>query len=436
MPLKLFVSHSSRLRDDETSDAQAQANWKLLQDTCRSFHETYQDQIDVLVDYQGLQPSDQWEQCLDDWLDACHAAVILLSKRACQSEWVKKEATILSWRAAIDADFLLFVVLLDGQRQEEIENDACFRTLRLSRFQFVRGAANAGEIVAAVRPRLDEQVARQHDASTPLAALLHSVEDTLANEIDEATLRRIWSEFLPDLPPPKQARHPSQSLARGLARDLFHDGEQALQRLAALVDKVCSGLSQEGSERMCRHLRAQWVDAGAARLLTEARSGEFLALNGRHVATVNLRLGTSCFTLDRYLERAWPGSGKLKVIPVSQSTSADEIWQQVRVDYCKETGFEPDEYTDSDLHDDDRHLVVLLPVPAAGQAPDPLLLPELAEHATRCKSLIFVLNAGHDMPPNLPARIRPLEPRLACDKEHRQMRQEITTRDVIARKFS
>ncbi|MCP5230197.1 MAG: hypothetical protein H6941_16545, partial [Candidatus Accumulibacter sp.] len=54
--LKLFISHSSRLRPTSAADVEAQANWQLLQDTCQALKTEYGDKIDILVDYEGLHP--------------------------------------------------------------------------------------------------------------------------------------------------------------------------------------------------------------------------------------------------------------------------------------------------------------------------------------------------------------------------------------------
>ena len=132
--LRLFISHSSRLRPADAGDDQAQRNWQLLQATCKALKGAYQENIEILVDHAGLHPGDDWEHRLNEWLAECHAAIILFSRRAIdESDWVKKEATILSWRAELDDDFKLFPVLLDQQTTPaDLERDF-FGTLRINR---------------------------------------------------------------------------------------------------------------------------------------------------------------------------------------------------------------------------------------------------------------------------------------------------------------
>jgi hypothetical protein len=59
--LKLFISHSSRLRPADAGDDQAQRNWQLLQATCKTLKDAYREKIEILVDHAGLHPGDDWE---------------------------------------------------------------------------------------------------------------------------------------------------------------------------------------------------------------------------------------------------------------------------------------------------------------------------------------------------------------------------------------
>src|SRR5437773_6595925 len=75
---------------------------------------------DVLLDFKRLEPSFKWRSELDEWMATCHAAVLLLTPKALESQWVLKEATILAHRAARDTRFLLFPALLDGLTREQL----------------------------------------------------------------------------------------------------------------------------------------------------------------------------------------------------------------------------------------------------------------------------------------------------------------------------
>ncbi len=436
--LKIFISHSSRLRDDETSEPQALANWQLLQDVCTALADHYGDQIKILVDYDGLKPSDRWEQCLDEWLYDCHAAVILFSRRAIeQSNWVRKEATILSWRAAVERDFKLFPVLLDDQTAADLDNDAYFCMLGLSREQCVQNAVGAAAIVERVRSRLDDRIALQSTAKTPFEELLAAVEMVIAQDAKEDSLSNLWQKLLPDTPALRTQLNPARRFARGLAHHLFSQGEQALKRFRGVLDGLVPRPSPDRARELLDYVRALWVDVGAAGHIAAGKShGKCLALNGRLVGAKDDRLDTKCFTLERYLERAWPRTKQITVIRVSQLKTAEQFWQQVLDGYWLGTQRPPESFILSRLREDDRHVVVLLAIPGlSGEAPDIGLLLEIEERARQCKSLVIVVHIGEAMPEHLPADLRPIQPALDCDAEWTQYADEIDARVLINKTY-
>src|SRR4051812_11505565 len=98
-PPSVFVSHSSADR------ALTEQVCRLLRDPSVPSPWGY----DVLVDFTELQPGVNWPRHLHEWMARCHAAVILLTPDAAASNWVLKEATILTWRLSIDSGFQLFI---------------------------------------------------------------------------------------------------------------------------------------------------------------------------------------------------------------------------------------------------------------------------------------------------------------------------------------
>ena len=435
MALKLFISHSSRLRDDETGDAQAQANWRLLQDTCDVLGQAYGQDIDILVDYAGLKPSDRWEKRLDEWLYDCHAGVLLLSKRARQSAWVRKEATILCWRAANEKDFRLFLVLLDGQQAADLEADDYFRTLGLSRFQCVEDVRTAAEIVGGLRqPRLDECVALRSRRQTPFERLVGGVEKILAREIDTDGLDNLWQALKLGGRPPASALDPARCLARGIAGYLFRQGEDALPLFTHLMNKVFPRPDRRRAEEVLRYIRALWVDVGAARIMADARQpGDCLALNGHYVAKPVPELKAGYFTLERYSERAWPGDRRTRIIPISQLTSAEEIWHGVRAQVWPEsvTPTPPAHVIDGLLRKNTERLIILL-MPPGDLLPDPAVLGELKARAGDCPSLLFIVDVGERMPDPLGYGMQAIVPEIqGWETECTQIAAEFAARAVI-----
>jgi len=126
--------------------------------------------FDVLLDQKRLEPGDQWRAKLHVWLATCHAAVILFSRDAVGtkttpgSEWVRKEATILTWRQALDPRLLIVPVLLGDVTPEETRSHG-LQPLAVDELQFVRAPstketpANAKLLIKAVVARLGKLAA-------------------------------------------------------------------------------------------------------------------------------------------------------------------------------------------------------------------------------------------------------------------------------------
>jgi hypothetical protein len=61
------------------------------------------DGFEVRLDRQRLTGGEDWRDELHRWLAYCHGGIVVLSKKALVSDWVLKEASILSWRRGLAA---------------------------------------------------------------------------------------------------------------------------------------------------------------------------------------------------------------------------------------------------------------------------------------------------------------------------------------------
>jgi len=189
--LKLFVSHSSRLDDVEHKHTREEHNWRLLDDTCQAIRLKYGNRVEVLVDKDGLVPGDDWNHQLNLWLAACHVAIILFSRRAIEkSDWVAKEAAILSWRAELDEDFTLIPVMLDGQSTPEDLAKEFFGVLKIDAHQCIRQAQTPEDIPTGIAPGLGEpeDLAGEYP-QTPLGSLQGGYAKLLSEGTTTASLK-------------------------------------------------------------------------------------------------------------------------------------------------------------------------------------------------------------------------------------------------------
>ncbi len=432
--LKIFISHSSRLRDDETSEAQALANWQLLQDTCAELATVYGDKVEVLVDYQELHPGDDWSHRLHALLSECEAAIILFSRRAIEkSDWVKIETTVLAHRRIVDSEFKLFSVTLPGQSKPDDLEQGYFGNLGLARWQTVPNAATAPEIVRAIQARLGDPATLPGKRQTAFQRKHSQIEDLLARHVVRDTLVDLWEKLCPGTPPPRTHAEPGKRYVWALAEHLLTDGEQALQRVQQVLDHLPE-LPREPAAALLKCLNALWVDATAASVLSEARSSaRCLALNGRLVDYEDPEGSERpFFTLNRYLKRAWPETRRIRLIPVAQVMSAGAIRDEIRKVYQRGRLPLSDDELDRRVLADEWQVIVFL---AARLWPDGVIDPRLVDELQRLKAqyhpLIFVLGVDGSMRDDLPEGVQGILPELNLKDEDSQHETEIDAWNLI-----
>ncbi|NOY71937.1 MAG: hypothetical protein GXP14_06110 [Gammaproteobacteria bacterium] len=438
--LKLFVSHSSRLDDVEQDQFGEDHNWKLLSATCEKLKQCYGDRIELLVDQdeQGLYPSCDWEQQLNEWLAECHAAVILFSKRAREtSYWVKKEATILSWRREVEENFPLIPVLLQGQTAFEDLAKDIWSILHIEQSQCKQSAATCNDIVSAVKMALGEpDMLASQFSQTPFERLLSHVSALLSQDTEAATLEAIW-EGLPDkgLKPVWHSDRRDQ-FATALTRYMVRDAESCLDTFRDIMDKLRPNPQQEKAREMLRIIRAFWVDAKAAALIPKSRKQQgIIAMNGRFLLHSDDELGTKHYTIERYLERAWPDTDLVKVIPIT-ITDCEAIKTEIRNKFGMQNVPIPSEQIDQLIRNDKSHLLIYLDVAEEnGGLPDSRQLSKLLELRVSYPRLIIILAAGEVLPPLPNAIIAAVTPLLDLDIECQQFFSEKQVNTLLDTKY-
>ena len=110
--MKVFVSHSSQ--DDEFTLAFVRA----LRDNL-GIQESG-DASEILVDRVDLRPGDEWRAVVYHWLAECRAAVVLLSRAALDSAWVRREVNILLWRRALGDPIEIITACIDDIRSDDL----------------------------------------------------------------------------------------------------------------------------------------------------------------------------------------------------------------------------------------------------------------------------------------------------------------------------
>jgi len=419
--LKLFISHSSRLDDVPDRYTDKDVNWRLLQEVVDGLKARYGESIHILVDKDGLIPGDDWNRELNLWLAECQAAIILVAKRALErSDWVAKEAAILGWRKALDPDFTLIPVTIEGDSKESDLSQGFFGSLDMGRIQCLHANRNADEIVDGVAWRLgepDDLVAKH--AMTPLDRLQGGIAKILADNVTAdsiaAALETVGSKATIDRAF-NQARY-AELLARRLLQTSLDEADacfQAFQRSFALL---APKPLRERALEVFAAVRSLWVHPGAAAYLATAleRKGA-LALTAQLILQGDLELGAEAYTLERYIERAWPHSPLLKLVTVPARYTPDQVRAQIRDSMLGRMppGLPPllQGMRDDQIRRDPRVIILVVDSrPDGGGLPDPGRRRDLERLAIEYGKLVLIFgNQPTDEP--LPDDLTPVQPAL------------------------
>jgi hypothetical protein len=424
---KLFISHSSRLDDPEISnDPDQNPNLKLLLDVIHDIKNEYGDAIEILVDKdeKGLPAGHDWEKRLNEWLAECHAAVILFSKRAIEnSNWVKKEATILSWRRELDKNFLLIPILLQGQTTpDDLEKDL-FGTLRISKDQCIRDVNTGQDVLNGIKNALGEKETLQGKIrQTPFDRLQVVVAKLLAENSDSNTLNDAWDELTGEDKPlwdPNAITQFSQALTRYLLRD----NANSLANFTAVLNNIRPKVKQDNAKEIFEYVRSLWVDAKSAGCIPQSKTHQkFLAQNGNQLPN---------FTFERYAERAWPMDNNYKIVSTS-SNEESKLLEQIRAEFkqSQRIALTP-EQCDARINDYRRQIVIYIPAKTqdgGGLLDDPLLRTSLRQKYPKA---IFVLGTGEQLPEVVADDVAKVEPSLDVQIEFAQMIAEDDTEDFL-----
>jgi TIR domain len=248
MQPRIFISHSAK--DDETN--------ALLQALERGLTE---DGFDVLIDRTRLRvegTGTEWPSTLNQWLEICHGAILLVSPHALLSDWVRNEAIILNFRLkSSDNKFPFLIVHTAGTQAADIAG-AKFGLTSLDKVQSVRNDV----------PGTTLQRAR--DLFGPLRHALEASEEAdlcfeISTELEdcgEESLIRAGRMFDADLskwhPRVESKRHALANLLMGTRLD------HAAFALRQIPARHCAK-----PENIINLLEPSWADARSVGWLTD-----------------------------------------------------------------------------------------------------------------------------------------------------------------------
>jgi hypothetical protein len=280
MTTKVFVSHS----------AKSEAHKQILNDFVSELTDRG---MEPWVDYEGIDVGDPWNERITQGLHQCHAAVVLFSQRALESEFVKYEVSCLAYRKRTQPGFALYPVTIDDTAVEKV-TEGFFGAIRFGDYQIGKLDDKRATIIKKLRDL-------NPDLITPTSAI-------------EGQLFRWFSQIAPEV---------IREAAQGLGWEIWthvdiKDAEalhfvrrllsESLQNQIKALNKIKRALPK-GIDEIFDLIAPCWVDEDAALSLDAVRYKP----PGSRCAIING--SESGFTCEQFLQRAHPieDSGILKL---------------------------------------------------------------------------------------------------------------------------
>jgi len=283
--------------------------------------------LEVLVDMHSLEPGQPWPSQLHEMMGYCQAGILLLTKNSINSPWVLKEATILTWRKAVEKKFELFVV----QDSDIVPIDlqvAKFDPLMLGDIQRVI-AQKPIDIAKQVVSRLNTIANRTFD--TPYETIV-GLLSILIKQIDNDILKKIRVRLQLKVPPWRYAQDDTAPDAALIARHLLRGEIGTYSELAQFVADLAPQVTPVQTVRNIFQLVAPyWVpieDAGRLPALWGEVPQDrvpIAVMIGKHIGN---------YSADMYIRRAHLGSVLVDVISVP-ANNPGELSDHVRTEICK-----------------------------------------------------------------------------------------------------
>ncbi|WP_432837611.1 toll/interleukin-1 receptor domain-containing protein [Dactylosporangium sp. CA-092794] len=207
---RIFISHSAN------GDPFAAGVRDAVADKLRALGHT------PLVDAELIHPGDRWRATLLGWLGSCDAAVVLITSRAADSDWVRAEATILGWRAWLNPAMRVVPVLLDAGASSATLDGLGLRPVQLRDIQVLK----ATEVDGDSADSLAEAIAGRFAAY----AAGRSTQDPMARWLKTVLVHLDRNAFLEEAAECLGIGQDDLPLAQAVAHRLLHSNAVAIEQ--------------------------------------------------------------------------------------------------------------------------------------------------------------------------------------------------------------
>ena len=370
----IFVSHGSK--DNELTEHICQRLRPASDGTSWGY--------DVLVDFTELKPGVDWPLQLHEYMAKCSAAVLLLTNDAVTSPWVLKEATILSWRHALDKNFKVFTVRFPEVTEELLQVNK-FNPLSLDLIQQIT-STDPDVISQKIRDVIGQPV----HADTPFDKVIKDLSDLLMS-VGNNKLQLIAEKLRVAPPQWRPEKDLRSQFVEEIARQVVCGMLGHYEGFHQLINDLSFTTPCETIKQIYRIISPYWVAPEAA-----GRLPRLCAIKRRCAAAMN-GARVNDFTARMYLRRAFPLSNLYDLILTAGGNAENwanhfkkEICEHIRRDRGTS---QSDEQIIAELKDETPGLFVVLPPPL----PDSESLQQLM---SLFPSVTFILWTGSELERN------------------------------------
>jgi hypothetical protein len=276
------------------------------------------DSYEVWLDKSDIQPGEDWEAKLDDWLGTCDGAVILLDGESVNSLWVQKEATVVAWRRDSGSGVVVIPVFLGDFKAEDLDGTLLSK-LNLPVSQAARSETrgmadgDAERLATQVRKSFCDLI--EPLAETPMEAWIAQVRARVREVNDDGLLAQAAEELGITREQWLQRRTGGASLVAAIAQGLL-TSEQVV--IVQALNKLRRGLKDDEFRQLWELVRPAWVDPSAAEHLRSA-----LRDDPRHLAL--LSASRERIVRDHVDRAMWRGLENSQYLLIGLPTGTDPV---------------------------------------------------------------------------------------------------------------
>jgi hypothetical protein len=232
--------------------------------------------LDLLLDNARLPDGSLWPKQLHEWLAKSHAGLILLTGHALASDWVLKEATILTWRQSLERDFKVFIASDAATLTDEALKTNRYGPLSIPSIQRIE-SLDAATIVGRVRAGLGPT-----PPVTLFERLVSDLTDLMIGTVKPNTLKVLAERIRVEPPAWQPGRDEAEQYVEEIARRLLGESLGGFTGVNDVIRELLKTVQVEPLTDILNFLAPYWVDAevaGRLRALSVRQPSGAAALN-------------------------------------------------------------------------------------------------------------------------------------------------------------